>query len=160
MSERTEHETTDSAGEVESALLSCPNCGHDLSMFMESDPDADELWARRAIEVIINWRFPVGMLVVIVIWIAFNLIFKPFEPQPVFTIATLAATVTTVSALQGPLILLTQRRALERDRQRDRATHLVAANTEHDVHVVRDQLRRLTAEVSALNKKIESRSDS
>ena len=143
--------------EAERAKINCPSCGHDLSMFAESEPDADELWARRAIGIITDWRFPVGMVMLIIIWIAINIIFAPFEPQPVFTIATLAATVTTVTALQGPLILLTQRRSVERDRARDRATHLVATNTERDVHLVRDELRRLTAQVSELTKRMEPR---
>ena len=135
--------------------MHCPNCDHDLSMFMEEEPDADELWARRAIGVIINWRFVPTMISLIVIWLVINIIFQPFEPHPIFMIATLAATVTTVTALQSPLILLTQRRAVERDRQRDRATHVIAANTEHDIHLLRDEVRRLTVEVSELAKRTE-----
>lgn len=151
---------TESTDEVEMVaevdmVAHCPACGHGLSMFIESEPDADELWASKAIGIITNWRFPVGMVVLIVIWIAFNLIFEPFE-EVIFMIATLAAAITTVSALQGPLILLTQRRAVERDRQRDRATHQVVSNTEHDVHAMTQEVRRLSAEVTALAKRLES----
>lgn len=150
---------SDSSDDVDTLLTNCPSCGHQLSMHMEEPPDTDELWAREAIKVITNWRFLAGMLFLIVLWLAFNIIFRPFEPHPIFMIATLAATVTTATALQGPLILLTQRRSVERDRQRDRATYQVAANTEHDVHLLREEVRRLTAEISGLSQANDSNAE-
>jgi uncharacterized membrane protein len=55
----------------------------------------------------------------------------------------------SLAALQGPLILLTQRRAAERDRQRDREVLMVAANSEADLHRIDDKLDGLAAELTA-----------
>lgn len=140
--------------EPDQMMTECPNCGHLLSMFMEAPPDADEVKASRVIGVVANWRFPAALLVLIVIWLAINIIFKPFEPHPMFMLSTLAATLATIAALQGPLILLTQRRSAMRDRERDRATYLVAANTERDMHALSDEVHRLAQELSKLSRRL------
>ncbi len=135
-------------------MMSCPNCGHHLSMFAEAPPDRAEIRASRVIGLVANWRFPAVLLVGIVIWLVINVVFRPFEPHPMFMLSTFAATLATIAALQGPLILLTQQRAATRDRERDRETYMVAANTEADLHQVRDELRRLTEEVTRLSESI------
>lgn len=47
------------------------------------------------------------------------------------------------------MILLTQRRAAERDRQRDREVLMVAANSEADLHCIDNKVDGLAAEFAA-----------
>jgi uncharacterized membrane protein len=76
-----------------------------------------------------------------------NVAWRPFEPYPVVTLAVISAVLACVTTLQSPLILVTQRRAAERDRMRDREQLRVAMNTEHDLHTLHDKIDRLAAEV-------------
>lgn len=127
--------------------MECPQCGHELSMFMESEPDAGE---RRAVGVamaVATWWFPVGLLVSVLVWILVNVVFRPFEPYPTLMLSVLAATLATVAACQGPLILLTQRRAATRDRAREQETLRVTEHTEADLHDVIARLGRIEAAV-------------
>ena len=87
-----------------------------------------------------SWWFPVCLFVGITIWLAVNVIARPFEPYPMIMLAGLAAALSTITAFQGPLILLTQRRAALRDRERNRETYLVPARNEADLHDLRSRI--------------------
>ncbi len=76
-------------------------------------------------------------------WIVVNAVWQPFAPYPVVTLAVISAALACATALQGPLILVTQRRAAERDRMRDREQLRVAMNTEQDLHTLHDKIDRL-----------------
>lgn len=129
--------------------LSCPHCGHELSMFEEPEPGRGERLATSVARGVASWWFPLGLLGAITVWLAINVIVRPFEPYPMIMIAGLAAVLSTISAFQGPLILLTQRRAAIRDRTRDRETYRVAANTEADLHRVEQRVNELIARIDA-----------
>ncbi len=134
----------------QSVGVSCPSCGHALSMFEEPEPEAGEQLATRVAAVVASWWFPVGLFIAIITWLTINITLQPLEPYPMIMIAGLAAVLSTIAACQGPLILLTQRRAAMRDRARDRETYMVAANTEADLHEVRQRLDQLVDKVDAL----------
>lgn len=120
--------------------LTCPNCGHDLSMFREPPVDRAERMAVRVADAVASWRFAGTLLTFIVGWIAVNLVAMPFEPFPMVMLGGLAAVLATVTAFYGPLILLSQRRAAMRDRAREIETYVVSANAEADLHAVRGRL--------------------
>ena len=120
--------------------LSCPNCGHDLSMFEEPPMDRAESMAVRVADAVASWRFAGALLVVIVGWFTVNLAARPFAPFPIVMLAGLATILSTIAAFYGPLILLSQRRAALRDRARDVETYVVSANTEADLHALRGRL--------------------
>lgn len=99
--------------------------------------------------VVATWWFPLVALSLVVIWGAVNVFARPFEPYPVIVLAWISAVLATVAALQGPLILLTQRRAAIRDRQRDEESFRVAMNTEADLHRVSESVDKLTSLIAA-----------
>ena len=123
--------------------LQCPSCGHHLSMFAEAEPTPGERRATRVADAVASWRFPVVLVVLIAAWVVVNLITQPLDPHPQVMLTGLGAALATIAACQGPLILLTQRRAALRDRARDRETYLVATHTEADLHA-------LTSKVDAI----------
>src|SRR5918994_1362610 len=84
-----------------------------------------------------------------VAWLGLNLALRPFEPYPVVMLTGLAASLATVAALQGPLILLTQRQAAMRDRAREREALRVAVNTEADLHRLQQRVEALTERLEA-----------
>ncbi len=135
---------------MEPSILTCPHCGHALSMFTEPEPDRGEQLAGDVAEVVASWWFPTLLLTAIGGWVLLNVIARPFEPYPTIMFAVLAATLSTIAALQGPLILLAQRRAAMRDRAREQETYVVAAHSEADLHDVSDRIDALARTVEDL----------
>ncbi|MER7569811.1 DUF1003 domain-containing protein [Streptomyces sp. NPDC015140] len=129
--------------------LVCPHCGHRLGVFDEPCPGRGERWAAKIADMVGTWWFLAGLVTVIVSWLAVNFVLRPFEPHPATMLTGLGAILATVAALQGPLILLSQRRAAARDRGRAREALRVATNTEADLHAIRGVLVRLEVPVGS-----------
>jgi uncharacterized membrane protein len=125
--------------------LRCPNCGHTLSMWRPPPPARGETAAMRVAETVASWPFAATVLCLIGAWVAWNVIARPFEPYPVIVFAVISAVLATVAALQGPLVLLAQRRAASQDRARDAEALRVAVNAEGDLHRLEAKLDRLIA---------------
>ena len=79
-----------------------------------------------------------------------NVVARPLQPYPVVVLAWISAVLATVAALQGPLILLAQRRSALRDRQRDEEAFRVAINTEGDLHRLESKVESLGIKLEAL----------
>ena len=124
----------------------CPACGHELSMFEEDDEmGRGERLATRIADGVATWWFAGTLLTLMALWIVVNVAAKPFDPYPVIIFAVISAVLASVAALQGPLILLTQRRAATRDRDRDREALMVAVHAESDIHRLEGKLDGLVA---------------
>jgi uncharacterized membrane protein len=123
----------------------CPNCGHMLSMWQAPAPARGEAAAMRVANTVASWPFAATVLFLIGAWVAWNVAARPFQPYPVIVFAVISAVLATVSALQGPLVLLAQRRAAGHDRARDGEVLRVAMNAEADLHRVEAKLDRLIA---------------
>lgn len=117
-------------------------------MYRAPRVEAGERLAAGIADRIASWWFPTIILVGVVSWVAFNALARPFEPFPVIFLAWISATLATVAACQGPLILLSQRRSAMHDRERDDETLRVATNTESDLH-------RLTTAVTDIDSKLD-----
>ena len=113
-------------------------------MFDEVEPDRDERLAAHVADVVASLWFPVALAIGIALWVIINVVGRPFEPYPMVMIAGLAVGLTTITAAHGPLILLAQRHATARDRSRDIETYRVSANSERDLHELRQQIAELT----------------
>ena len=131
------------------APLRCPDCGHELSMWSPAEPGRGEVIAMHVADRIASWWFPTALLVLIGGWCAWNVAGEPFEPYPVIIFAVISAVLATLAAMQGPLILLAQRRASERDRMRDEEALRVSVNAEADLHRLEQKLDAVVAAVSA-----------
>jgi uncharacterized membrane protein len=109
-------------------------------MWHAPDPRRGERYAMHLADRVASWWFAFVVLCLIAGWVTWNVAAKPFEPYPVIIFAVISAVLATVASLQGPLILLTQRRAADRDRERDEEALRVAVNAEADLHRVEAKL--------------------
>ncbi len=125
--------------------LSCPACGHTLSMYRPPQPDRGERAAAWVAGHLANWWVPTTIVALVAVWVTVNVAVRPFEPYPVIIFAVISGILATVAAAQGPLILLAQRRAAMNDRARDEETFRVATNSEADLHLLADKLDRVLA---------------
>ncbi len=132
------------------AFLECPSCGHQLSMYRAPEPGSGEQMAAQVAARVATWWFPTAILVAVALWVVVNVAARPFQPYPVVVLAWISAVLATVAALQGPLILLAQRRAAMSDRQRDEEAFRIAMNTETDLHRVADNLDSLGSKIDTL----------
>lgn len=122
----------------------CPACGHALSQYEDEQIGRSERLAAAIADHVATWWFAGTVLVSLAAWLIVNAVWHPFEP--VVTLAVISATLACVTALQGPLILVTQRRASERDRMRDREALRVAVHTEEDLHALHVKVDQLLAD--------------
>ena len=130
--------------------LVCPACGHELTMFSDDDPTRAERAAIVVAEHVATWRFALAVVCTLGAWIVINLVWTPFDPHPTVMLASTSAALAALAALQGPFILMSQRRAAERDRRRDIETLHVAAHSEADLHRVSAQLDAIAERIDAL----------
>jgi uncharacterized membrane protein len=114
-------------------------------MWHDDAPGRGESVAMRIADRVASWPFAVTVLALIGVWVVWNVVSEPFEPYPVIIFAVISAVLATLAAMQGPLVLLSQRRAATRDRARDAEILRVAANTEADLHRLETKLDALIA---------------
>ena len=123
--------------------FACPNCGHELSMYTEpAGASRAENVAARLANFFGSWWFLLFLAVAIIVWLAVNLVVGLLQPSPSLAFSQLDIALAIVAAMQGPLILLTQRRDSERDRARDIEIFHIALNTEEDVHALRTAIEQ------------------
>ena len=128
----------------------CPACGHELSTYKPPSPATRERASTKLAGIVTSWDFPTAILVAVIVWGLINFATKPFDPYPVVVLAWISAVLATVAACQGPLILLSQRRAAMDDRARDEETFRVATHTEAELHALGLSIAELNAKIDAL----------
>lgn len=102
--------------------------------------------ATRITQGVGSWRFVATIFAGLAIWIAVNVIARPFEPYPTVMLAVISATLGSLAALEGPVILMAQRFQAVRDRERARNEYRVNLRAELEV-------RYLNLKIDAMVKK-------
>jgi len=92
-----------------------------------------------------SWRFILLFGFFIVVWIGINiyLLTKPFDPYP-FILLNLI--LSTIAAIQAPVIMMSQNRKEEKDRQRSVNDYLVNLKAEIEVRNLHQKLDLLMSE--------------
>ena len=90
-----------------------------------------------------SWRFIIVFSAILLVWIAANslvLLWRPFDPYP-FILLNLV--LSTLAAVQAPIILMSQNRAAERDRQGAEHDYIVNLRAELEIMLLHDKLDRV-----------------
>lgn len=97
-----------------------------------------------------SWLFIGSFSTLMLVWIVLNTVFlsKPFDPYPFILLNLL---LSTIAALQAPIILMSQNRKEEKDRQRAINDYLVNLKSEIEIRnihrkldlLIRDQMKTL-----------------
>lgn len=92
-----------------------------------------------------SWKFILFFLLIMGLWITLNIIgfLRPFDPFP-FILLNLV--LSTIAALQAPIIMMSQNRREEKDRQRAINDYLVNLKSEVEIRNVHHKLDLLMAE--------------
>ena len=122
--------------------------------------------ADRATAIIGSWRFIIVLFVLLVLWIVLNIVawMDHWDPYP-FIFLNLV--LSFQGAFAAPVILMSQNRQEERDRQDERRDHAINLRAEREIVTVLDRMDELArahraeiaalrAEQQALTRKIEA----
>jgi len=93
-----------------------------------------------------SWTFVIGFLIIMASWMFINvtgILGKPFDPFP-FILLNLC--LSTIAALQAPVILMSQSRISDRDRERAEHDYEINLQAELEVKALHDKLNFLLTE--------------
>lgn len=90
-----------------------------------------------------SWTFIISFLLFIIIWIASNvyiLMNKGFDPYP-FILLNLI--LSCIAALQAPVIMMSQNRQEEKDRNRAKKDYMINLKSELEIRMIHDKIDHL-----------------
>lgn len=134
-------------GELEKTVLS--SIAKDTSLTNQLDEDADR--NRTAGQVIADrvatfggsWAFIISFLLFILFWVlvnAFWLLRHAFDPYP-FILLNLI--LSCVAALQAPIIMMSQNRQEEKDRERSKKDYMINLKSEIEIRTLHEKIDHL-----------------
>lgn len=95
--------------------------------------------------IVSSWYFAGGIFVFLLTWIAVNVQWRPFEPYPAIVLAVIGAVFASLSALQGPLILMVQKRQRQRDRLQADHDYLTNLKAELEIRSLHEKMDDMLA---------------
>jgi uncharacterized membrane protein len=117
-----------------------------LSDQLEDQAEPDTLGQRVADKVATfggSWTFIISFMTFLLIWIAFNafiLLNKGFDPYP-FILLNLI--LSCLAALQAPVIMMSQNRQEEKDRERAKKDYMINLKSEVEIRLLHDKIDHL-----------------
>lgn len=104
---------------------------------------------------IASWWFPAGILTFLIIWVGFNAAGRPFEPYPVIIFAVISAVLASLAALQGPVIIRSQRWARRRAQEVAENDYRINLKAELEIRYLDEKLDLVLANQARLEKAVE-----
>ncbi|MGC4037430.1 MAG: DUF1003 domain-containing protein [Chitinophagaceae bacterium] len=119
-----------------------------VSLDMENDNRTPSSWKQRLADRVAavggSWSFITGFVIFMTVWISVNLIMainqKAFDPYPFILLNLL---LSTIAALQAPVIMMSQNRQEEKDRQRSKQDYMVNLKAELEIQLLHEKLDHL-----------------
>ncbi len=101
---------------------------------------AGEIYADYLADIVGSWQFSFGIVTFLVVWISFALFSGIMAVNTMFVLGVISATLGSLAAIQGPIILMSQRRAAKRDRIRAENDFRVNLKAELEIHALNHKL--------------------
>jgi uncharacterized membrane protein len=116
-----------------------------LKEFEEVNPPFSSKVADKVASFGGSWKFILAFGFFMIVWIVVNVYFlsRPFDPFPFILLNLL---LSTIAALQAPIIMMSQNRKEEKDRQRSMNDYLINLKAEIEIRIVHEKLDLLIAE--------------
>lgn len=89
-----------------------------------------------------SWGFLIGSILLIGAWIAMNILMIQYQWDP-YPFILLNLTLSSISALQAPIILMSQNRQAERDRRNAHYDYLVNRKAEQEIRDMQADLEEI-----------------
>ncbi|MBN3037681.1 MAG: DUF1003 domain-containing protein [Candidatus Diapherotrites archaeon] len=131
---------------------------HQKVYLMEHMPIEHRTLRQKAADIITqwggSWTFIGVFLIIMAVWILINLwlLSRPFDPFPFILLNLL---LSTLAAIQAPIILMSQNRAAERDRKKAHMDFMVDKKAETEIRDMQQDLDEVKAMLKAISPKAE-----
>jgi uncharacterized membrane protein len=100
-----------------------------------------------------SWNFIVSFLLLITVWILFNVIWNSsFDPYPFILLNLL---LSCVASLQAPVIMMSQNRQEAKDRKRSQLDYMVNMKAESEIEDLCNNIVKMQKEIDSLHQKID-----
>lgn len=135
-------------GELEKTVLSSLSGHTTLTNRIEEDEDNPHLTFGQKIADKVadfggSWTFILSFMGFLLIWITMNVVFlanKGFDPYP-FILLNLI--LSCVAALQAPVIMMSQNRQEEKDRERAKKDYMINLKSELEIRILHEKIDHL-----------------
>lgn len=87
-----------------------------------------------------SWKFIISFIVILVVWIAFNLLGPSQESFDPFPFILLNLVLSCIAAIQAPIIMMSQNRQEEKDRKRAENDYLVNMKAELEIRSLQQKI--------------------
>ncbi len=95
-----------------------------------------------------SWTFIISFLVFLIIWMIINAIWLANESWDPYPFILLNLVLSCLAAIQAPVILMSQNRASQKDRQRSEYDYSVNRKAEREIQDIKMQLNRIERKFS------------
>ncbi|OHT45463.1 MULTISPECIES: DUF1003 domain-containing protein [Flavobacterium] len=132
--------------DLEQSVLSSLKEDKSIVSIAEDEPETRNLGQRVADQVADfggSWTFIISFLIFIIVWIGANvfiLVNKGFDPYP-FILLNLI--LSCIAALQAPVIMMSQNRQEEKDRNRAKKDYMINLKSELEIRMIHDKIDHL-----------------
>lgn len=145
---------TDDESEVLESIRTESILTTDGEQDFEAEDVADPLVFRLA-RTFGSWPFLGLVVTFLVVWIVWNVTAKPFEPYPVIIFAVTSAVLASAAAIQGPIIIMSQRQQRERDRRRARADYRINLKAELEIQYLDEKVDMVLDHQAELRRRLD-----
>lgn len=131
-------------GELERQVIESLSSGQLVSQNMVDDPEVRGSFGERAADRVAafggSWTFILLFGMILIVWMGANVLgvlVHPFDPYP-FILLNLV--LSSIAALQAPVIMMSQRRQETKDRARSRNDYLVNLKAELEIRQLHEKI--------------------
>ncbi len=117
-----------------------------IELELDTDLSLGQKYADKVAEFGGSWKFIILFFSILLIWIFSNIWFlgeQPFDPYP-FILLNLV--LSTIAAVQAPIIMMSQNRREDKDRRRARSDYLINLKAEIEVRSLSSKVDLLMSE--------------
>jgi uncharacterized membrane protein len=106
------------------------------------------------VSVIGSLWFSSTILLLLALWLVLNVGLRLFEPYPTITLAVISAALASLAAIQGPIILMSQRSQSQRDRLRAVNDYEVNLKAELQIRYMGDKIDHMLQQQGRIHREL------
>jgi len=146
--------TVGTLSELDREVITSIRAGEILTGVLAAHSAEGEVVADRVAAAVGSWQFPIMIRALLAIWISINLLLRPFEPYPTIVLSMISAALGSLAALQGPIIMFSQRKQAHHDRVRSQNDYRVNLKAELEIRYLNKKLDLVLARQEKILRKL------
>lgn len=124
------------------------------SLEYERERSTPQRLADGLVRAIGSFWFSSAILLLLALWLFLNVGLRLFEPYPTIALAVISAALASLAAIQGPIILMSQRSQSKRDRLRGENDYQVNLKAELQIRYMGDKMDHMLKQQSRMHQEL------